>query len=165
MLAVTVPMLSGCQFSMSAGGPDYAKLESAIADELNGEYKALSRQVSSVECPRPAEVPKAGDELTCVADLDGNDVRVRANFTDDDYNVDFATIDTVYDLNDTAAGLAKQISAEYGFDVDVECGRGLKVVEVGQAFECSATDPQGATRSVKVTAGGAGDKDKWEIVG
>jgi hypothetical protein len=164
VLAATIPMLAACNFSVSAGGPDYQKLESAIADELNTQYQPLARQVSSVECPRPDKPPKAGDTLTCVADLDGGDVRVVATFTDDDNNVDYRTIDTVYDLTDTEAGLAEQISARYGFNVTVECGDGLKIVESGRTFECSATDPGGATRAVQVTAGEAGEKDTWKIL-
>ncbi|MBX7453014.1 DUF4333 domain-containing protein [Mycolicibacterium sp. 3033] len=163
-LAAPLPVLAACHFSVSAGGPDYPKLESAIADELNSQYRPLARQVSSVECPRPEQPPKAGDTLTCIADLDGRDVRVVATFTDGDNNVDFRTIDTVYDLADTEATLAEQISARYGFDVTVECGDGLEIVESGHTFECSATDPRGATRSVQVTAGSAGENDSWRIV-
>lgn len=165
VLAATIPVLAGCQFSFSAGGgPDYEKLETALTDELNTQYRSISRQVSSVECPRPAESPKAGDSITCVADLGGQDVRVEATFTDEDYNVDFATIDTVYDLADTAGGLAEQISAEYGFDVTVECGEGIKIVEVGSTFECMAADRSGDTRPVVVTAGGPDTDDRWEVV-
>ena len=165
VLAMTIPVLAGCQFSFSAGGgPDYEKLETAIAAELNTQYESISRQVAAVECPRPDDAPKSGDTITCVADLDGEDVRVETTFTDDDYNVDFATIDTVYDLDDTAGGLAEQISAEYGFDVTVECGDGIKVVEVGSTFECSAADRSGDTRAVVVTAGGPDENDRWEVV-
>ena len=105
-LTLTIPVLAGCQFSFSAGGPDYEKLETTMADELNTQYEAISQRVSGVRCPRPDETPKTGDSITCVADLDGSDVRVEATFTSDDYDVDFATIDTVYDLGDTADGLA-----------------------------------------------------------
>lgn len=164
-LAAAFPLLTACQFSFSAGGgPDYEKLENAMTDELNTQYESISRQVSGVVCPRLDKVPKSGDTITCVAGLDGNDVRVEAKFTSDDYDVDFETIDTVYELHDTADGLAGQISDEYGFDVTVECGDGIKVVEVGATFECLAADRSGDTRPVVVTAGGHGEKDHWEVI-
>lgn len=163
-LALTVPVLAGCNFSFSTGGPDYEKLESSIADELNTQYQSIGQQVSGVECPRPKETPKTGDTITCVADLDGNDVRVETEFTSDDYDVHFETIDTVYDLPDTADGLAGEISDEYGFDVTVDCGEGIKVVAVGDTFECSAADRSGDTRQVVVTAGGPDENDQWEVI-
>ena len=160
-----VPVAAGCNFSFSSGGPDYKKLESAIADELNKQYAPMSRQVSSVECPRPSGSPKAGSSFNCIADLEGNDVRVEVKFTDDDYNVDFATLDVVFDLAETGKGLSKEVSQKYGFDVTVRCGDGLKVVAVGESFECEAADRRGDTRPVKVTAGGPDSEDSWEVIG
>ena len=37
--------MAGCQFSMSAGGPDYKKLENAISDNLNENYQTFNKQV------------------------------------------------------------------------------------------------------------------------
>jgi hypothetical protein len=48
--------------------------------------------------------------------------------------------------------------------VTVTCGDGLTVVEVGQSFECEAADTQGATRTVRVTAGAPGENDQWELL-
>ncbi|MDZ4264704.1 MAG: DUF4333 domain-containing protein [Mycobacterium sp.] len=163
-LLMLAPLAAGCQFSFSSGGPDYEKLETAIADELNTQYSAISRQVSAVECPRPSTPPKAGSSFNCIADLDGNDVRVEVKFTDDDYNVDFATLDSVYDLATTGEGLSEEVSKDYGFDVTVRCGNGLKVVAVGDSFDCEAADRRGDTRPVRVTAGGPDDKDTWEVI-
>ncbi|WP_370333849.1 DUF4333 domain-containing protein [Mycolicibacterium hippocampi] len=164
-LLMVAPVAAGCQFSFSTGGPDYEKLETAIADELNTQYSAISRQVDTVECPRPSESPKAGSSFNCIADLEGNDVRVEVNFTDDDYNVDFATLDVVYDLAETSKGLTEDVSKDYGFAVTVTCGEGLKVVAVGESFECEAADRRGDTRPVRVTAGGPDGQDTWEVVG
>ncbi|GJF09985.1 hypothetical protein NGTWS0302_35520 [Mycolicibacterium cyprinidarum] len=160
-----VPVAAGCQFSFSSGGPDYKKLETAIADELNKQYSPMSREVSTVECPRPSDPPKTGSTFDCVADLEGNDVRVKVTFTDDDYNVNYATLDVVFDLVDTGKGLSKEVSEDYGFPVKVTCGSGLKVVAVGESFECEASDRRGDTRPVKVTAGGPDGEDTWEVVG
>lgn len=166
-LVLLVPAAAGCQFSFSSGGPDYEKLESAISDELNTQYSSMAtaRQVSGVECPRPSDPPKAGSSFNCIADLEGNDVRVQVNFTDDDYNVDFSTLDVVFDLAETGQGLSEDVSKDYGFEVTVSCGDGLKVVAVGESFECEAADRRGDTRPVKVTAGGPDAQDTWEVVG
>lgn len=164
-LLLLVPVAAGCQFSLSSGGPDYKKLESAIADELNKQYAPMARQVSTVECPRPSGSPKAGSSFNCIADLEGNDVRVEVKFTDDAYNVDFATLDVVFDLAETGKGLSREVSKKYGFGVKVSCGRGLKVVAVGESFECEASDRGGDTRPVRVTAGGPDSEDSWEVVG
>ncbi|WP_245906123.1 DUF4333 domain-containing protein [Mycolicibacterium palauense] len=163
-LLLAAPALASCQFSFSTGGPDYEKLENAIGDELNKSYSEISQEVSSVDCPRQDPTPKAGDTFVCTADVDGNPVRVQVNVKDDENNVNFSTMDVVYDLNDTAQGLARDISESRGFDVTVTCGEGLKVVEVGQSFECTAADRSGDTRQVKVTAGAVDEPDHWEIL-
>lgn len=165
VLAFLVPAIASCQFSMSAGGPDYEKLETAIADKLNESYSGLNHEVDGVDCPRQRETPKSGDTFICKADLNGSPVRVQVTVSDDDQNVDFKTMDTVYDLSVTAQGLTKEISKDRGFAVTVTCGEGLKVVEIGKSFECTAADRRGDTRPVKVTAGAVGTPDRWELVG
>lgn len=157
-------MLASCSFSFSAGGPDYEKLEAGIADELNGQYAKLSREVSGVDCPKQSEKPKAGDTFLCGADIEGQNVRVEVTVEDDDNSIRFSTLDSVYDLEIAAQGLSRDLSGEFGFDVVVDCGEGLKVVAVGESFECIAADRRGDTRTVKLTAGGAHNDDDWEIV-
>jgi uncharacterized protein DUF4333 len=163
-LLLAVPALAACQFSASVGGPDYEKLERGITDELNGNYAEISRQVSSVSCPRQSTPPKTGDTFICTADVEGHEVRVEVAVKDDDYNVDFSTLDVVFDLAGTERGLSREISDQYGFDVKVACGEGLKVVAIGDSFECVATDPAGDTRTVRLTAGGVDENDRWEMV-
>ncbi|MCV7193070.1 DUF4333 domain-containing protein [Mycolicibacterium brumae] len=164
-LFLLAPAVAACSFSVSSGGPDYEKLESAIADELNASYEPIGRQVDSVDCPRLKDTPKSGDTFICKADLSGNPVRVQVTVTDDKNNVDFATMDTAYDLSNLSQQLAKEISADRGFAVTVTCGEGVKVVEAGKSFECTAADRRGDTRPVKVTAGGVDTSDRWELVG
>ncbi|MCB1292012.1 MAG: DUF4333 domain-containing protein [Mycobacterium sp.] len=163
-LLLLIPAMAGCQFSMSAGGPDYKKLENAISDNLNENYQTFNKQVSGVDCPRQSETPKTGDTFICKADLDGTPVRVLVTVKDDEQNVDFSTMDTVYDLSTVAQRLTQEISADRGFAVMVTCGEGLKVVEIGQSFECTAADRNGDTRQVKVTAGAVDAPDRWEII-
>ena len=77
----------------------------------------------------------------------------------------FDTLDAVYDLSAAGGRLSQGISEEYGFDVGVTCGDGLRVVEIGRSFECTATDPTGDTRTVRVTAAAVGEDDHWEVLG
>ena len=163
-LAALAPLLASCSFSFSAGGPDYEKLERGITDELNSSYENLDQKVSAVDCPRQSGKVAAGDTFICEADLDGNNVRVEVTAVDDKGEVNFKTLDVVYDLTATAQGLTKEITKDRGFKVTVSCGEGLKVVEAGKSFECEAADRRGDTRTVKVTAGAVGETDKWEIV-
>lgn len=163
-MLLLAPALASCSFSFSAGGPDYQKLESAISDELNGTYSKISREVSGVDCPRPSNTPKKGDTFLCGADVEGQNVRVEVTVKDDENNVSFSTLDSLYDLENTARGLSREVSQKYGFAVKVDCGEGLKVVGVGESFECAAADRKGATRTVKLTAGAPGEKDAWEMI-
>ena len=163
-LLLATSVLSGCQVSLGSGGLDYGKLENAIAAELNNNYAAISRHVAGVDCPRQAQAPKAGDTLICSADLEGQTVRVRATVSDENYNVKFDSLDAVYDLSAVNGRLSHGLSEEYGFDVTVTCGDGLRVVEIGRSFECAATDPTGDTRTVRVTAAAVGEDDHWEVL-
>ena len=155
--------LTGCSFSLSAGGPDYDKLQQGITDELNKKYSEIDQEVTTVDCPRQSSL-KTGDTFICTADLDGNDVRVEVTANDDEGNVTFSTLDIVYDLGSTAQGLSQEITNDRGFDVAVDCGDGIEVIAIGDSFECTATDPVGDTRQVQVTAGDVGEGDRWEIL-
>jgi hypothetical protein len=53
-------ILTGCQSPFSSAKPDFEALESYLIDELNDDYSAISRQVSSVECPLQADTVKSG---------------------------------------------------------------------------------------------------------
>jgi hypothetical protein len=120
--------------------------------------------VSNVECPRPPTAPKTGESLTCNADVEGHPVRVEVKVRDEDYNVDFSTLDAVFDLEDAGWTLTQQVSAELGFPVTVLCGEGLKVVAIGGSLECTAADSDGDERTVRLTAGGVDDGDHWEVL-
>jgi hypothetical protein len=89
---------------------------------------------------------------------------VAVNVRDADYNVHFSTLDTVFDLERTGQGIGRDVSEQYGFPVTVTCGEGLKVVGIGDSFDCTATDPDGDTRTVRVTAGAADEDDHWEVI-
>ncbi|MFD9550771.1 DUF4333 domain-containing protein [Nocardia salmonicida] len=164
--ALSIPLtlaLFGCNASVSIGGPDYGALEKDIATELDNAYASMSRKVSSVKCPRLADDPKAGDTFVCVADLADNDVRVDVTVENDEGAVKFKTRDIVFDLAATANGLTTDVASQVGFPVTVDCGQGLKIVEVGSTFTCTAVDTQGDSGTIEVTARNEGDSD-WRLV-
>jgi hypothetical protein len=156
-------LASACQFSIG-GGLDYDKLEKAIAEELNSSYSSIGRQVSGVECPEQSPEPGKGATFDCTAEVDGQRVRVESTVTDDDYNVDFSTRDTLYDLPSTATALTDDLSNQLGFPVTVDCGGGLTAVEIGNTFDCTATDGGGQERVLRITAEPVGENDSWELL-
>lgn len=156
--------MASCSFSFTAGGPDYGKLESAIADKLNAQYAKLSREVSGVRCPRQQKTPKTGDVFICDAEVEGQNVRVEVTVDDDDHNVSYSTLDTIFDLESVGRDLTRDVSADYGFKVAVDCGAGLKVVANGRSFDCTASNRKGDTRTVRLTAGGPDKDDNWEVL-
>ncbi|MFD3704233.1 DUF4333 domain-containing protein [Nocardia sp. NPDC058658] len=164
--ALTVPLslaLFGCSGSISIGGPDYDALEKDITAELDKAYAPMSRKVDSVKCPRLADDPKKGETFVCTAVLDGNDVRVDVKVEDDEGSVTFTTRDIAFDLAATANSLTTDVAAQVGFPVTVDCGQGLKIVEVGSVFTCTALDEQGESGTIEVTARNEGGSD-WRLV-
>lgn len=155
-------VLSACSFSV--GGLDYDKLEKAITDELNNSYSSINQKVSSVDCPEQSPSPKAGDKFECKAEVGGQTVRVDVNVKDDDYNVDYETRDTLYDLPSVSDTLSGELSSQLGFPVTVDCGEGLKTVEVGKTMDCTAADEEGVERTVQITAAPVGEEDSWELL-
>jgi len=124
-LVLLASPLAACQFSASTGGLDYGKLETAITDELNKSYSSISQKVSSVDCPEQSPGPAKGDKFVCTADVAAQKVRVETTVTDDDYNVHFGTMDTLYALPEVATSLTGQLSDQLGFPVTVDCGEGF----------------------------------------
>lgn len=158
-----VLLLTACQFSFSSGGLDHAKLESAISDELNTTYETISQQVSSVDCPQDQN-PGPGETIICTAQVGDQSVRVESTVTDEDYNVDFSTLDTLYDLPSVGSMLSDELTDQLGFPVTVSCGEGIMAVEIGQTFDCTAADEAGNERTVRLTAGAVGEDDHWELI-
>ncbi|MBB2989217.1 hypothetical protein FHR72_000674 [Mycolicibacterium iranicum] len=154
--------MSACSFSF--GGLDYDKLETKIRDALNTTYSDTGETVSRVECPEQSPGPEAGDSLQCTAEVGGQTVRVDAKVTNDEYDVEYETRDTLFDLQAVADGLSDEVSRQVEFPVTVDCGEGLKPVEVGKTFDCSATDTQGEQRTLRITAAPVGEDDSWELL-
>jgi hypothetical protein len=165
LAVIAAPLLSltACNFSFSAGGPDYDKLEKSISDELKGTYSSITPNAPTVTCPRDQVDLKSGDKFICDADVDGEKVRVEVTVKDDEGNVNFSTLDIVYDLPSTEELLATEIESEMGFPVTVTCGTGLKIVPIGDSFDCTAADQNSVEKTVEVTAVEVG-KDNWRIV-
>jgi hypothetical protein len=162
---VAIPLLSvtGCNFSFSSGGGlDYDKLQTTISDKLKSGYPELIPDAPPVTCDRPA-APKPGDKFACTADVGGQPVRFEVSVTDDQGNVNYNDLDYLYDMPRTAQGLDTQIESQMGFPVTVDCGSGLKSVAKGDTFTCEATDENGDSKTVEVTATEMNNVD-WKLV-
>jgi hypothetical protein len=163
VIAASMLSLTACNFSFSAGGPDYEKLEKTISDDLKDTYSEITPNAPTVTCPRDQPDPKKGDTFICTADVDGEPVRVEVKVNDDDGNVGYSTLDVVYDLTRTEEMLDGEIESQVGFPVTVNCGTGLKIVPVGDSFTCKAVDEASVEKTVEVTAVEVG-KDNWRII-
>ena len=152
--------LTGCQSPFSSAEPDYEALESYITDEISDDYSQIGRQASGVDCPRQADTVTSGESFLCTVDLDGHGVRVEVTAKDE--GLDFNTLDMVYDLGPAAEAMAVEISNAVEFPVTLSCGDGLKVVPIGDSFECTATDEHGDTRTIRITADP--DGEFWEVL-
>lgn len=145
---------------------DYDKLQAQINENLTAQYREVGHTPSDVECARSKLPPKTGDTVECTATVDGHDdqtVRIEVTVGEEGH-LNFRTLDTLYDLPTVGEKLAEQLTANQGFDVSVDCGEGIKIVADGQSFDCTATDPAGHDRTLRVTAGGVGNDDRWELL-
>lgn len=141
---------SACSFSV--GGPDYAKLEASISEEVNTAFASFDTTTSSVECPEQDNLD-VGAEFICtvqLTDLDG-DMRVNVEVVSGDLDVEFNTIDLLYDMRQVETTIADDQTSQIGVDIAVDCGDDrLQAIEGGTSFECTATDPDGFTATVEV---------------
>ena len=162
-IAASTLCLTACNFSFSAGGPDYDKLEKTISDELKGSYSEITPDAPTVTCPRDQAEPKKGDTFICTADVEGKPVRVEVTVKDDEGNVGYSTLDIVYEQTRTEKWLESDIEAKMGFPVTVKCDSGLTIVAVGETFTCTAVDEASVQKTVEVKADDVG-KESWRIV-
>lgn len=70
---------------------------------------------------RPESRP--GEKILCTAQVGDQSVRVESTVTDEDYNVNFETLDTLYDLPSVGTTLSDELTNQLGFPVTVTCGR------------------------------------------
>lgn len=163
---LALPLVSACSMWFSTGGLDYDKVQSQIKENLTSQYGSMGHTPSDVLCPRPKPPPKEGESFVCTATVDGHDdqeVRIQVTVGQDG-NVNFRTLDTLYDLPIASEKLSEQLTANQGFDVSVDCGEGITMVADGDSFDCTATDPAGHDRTLRVTAGGVDNDDRWELL-
>ncbi len=150
-------LASAC--SVSVGGPDYAKLEGSISEEVNTAFASFDTTTTDVECPEQDNLD-VGSEFICtvqLSDLDG-DMRVTVEVVNDDLDVEFNTLDLLYDMRKVETAIAEDQSTQSGLDIAVDCGEDrLQAVEGGAPFECTATDPDGFTATVEVVTDNEGN--------
>lgn len=151
VLVFSLIALGACGFSFGVRTFDYATLEDEIHEELTTTFGVLDVTIGEVDCPRQTEELAVGDSFMCRTEVDEELVRVEA-IVQDDGTVDFATVDRVFVLQDSAALLADEIAEDVGFAATVDCGQGVAIVAPGSKFYCTATDPDGVPSTVEVVA-------------
>jgi hypothetical protein len=152
-VAITVGIaLTASACSFSVGGPDYAKLEASISDEVNTAFASFDTATTAVDCPEQDNLD-VGAQFICtvqLTDLDG-DMRVNVEVVNDDLDVEFNTIDLLYDMRQVETAIADDQTSQIGIEIAVDCGDDrLQAIEGGASFECTATDPDGFTATVDV---------------
>ncbi len=153
-------MLSAC----TVGGPDIAKLEASITSEVNAAFASFDTSVTAVECPEQDDLD-VGAEFICalqLTDLD-EDMRVTVEVVNEDLDVEFSTLDLLYDMRVVEAAIADDQTSQLGVDIAVDCGEDrLQAIEGGASFECTATDPDGFTATVDVVTDTEGNIN-WTV--
>lgn len=157
-LAMIVGLVaSACSFSI--GGPDYAKLEASISEEINTAFESFDTTTTMVDCPEQDNLD-VGAQFICtvqLTDLDG-DMRVTVEVVSDDLDVEFNTLDLLYDMRVVEAAIAEDQTSELGIEIAVDCGDDrLQAIEGGASFECTATDPEGFSATVDVVTDNEGN--------
>ncbi|MCF8605440.1 DUF4333 domain-containing protein [Gordonia sp. HY442] len=158
-----LPVLAACSASIGGTTLDHDKLNDEITTKLDTEYAKFPRTVSSVDCDDPGKDPKVGTKFQCVADVDGTDVRVDVTTTTEDMDVKYQTVDTLYDMAYASKTLAPSVSQRLGFQVNVNCGNGLKALTPGSTFECRVSNDSGESDTLTYFVTEGGGKDRWEI--
>lgn len=109
---------------------------------------------SEVTCPD--DVPlEAGTTTTCSATLDGQPVSYTVEQTDDEGNVQIASVEDFVVIANVEAALVEQVGAEAQVEVVATCdadGRTLLVEGFGTPIPCTVTNATDPTDGISVLA-------------
>jgi hypothetical protein len=109
---------------------------------------------SDVTCPD--DVPlQAGTTTTCTGTLDGQPISFTVEQTDDEGNVQIASVEDFVIIANVEAALSQQVGAEAGVEVTTTCdadGRVLLVDGFGTPIPCTVTNATDPTDSLDVIA-------------
>lgn len=130
---------------------DTAEAEREIA-RITEEDAGLAP--SDVSCPD--DVPlQAGTTTTCTGTLDDQPISFTVEQTDDEGNVQIASVEDFVIIANVEAALSQQVGAEAQVEVTTTCdadGRSVLVEGFGTPIPCTVTNATDATDSLDVIA-------------
>jgi hypothetical protein len=130
---------------------DTAEAEREIA-RITEEQAGLA--ATDVSCPD--DVPlEAGTTTTCTGTLDGQPISFTVEQTDDEGNVQIASVEDFVIIANVEAALSQQVGAEAQVEVTTTCdagGRSVLVEGFGTPIPCTVTNATDATDSLDVIA-------------
>jgi hypothetical protein len=130
---------------------DTAEAEREIV-RITEEQAGLA--ATDVTCPD--DVPlQAGTTTTCTGTLDGQPIRFTVEQTDDEGNVQIASVEDFVIIANVEAALSQQVGAEAQVEVTTTCdadGRSVLVEGLGTPIPCTVTNATDATDRLDVIA-------------
>ena len=130
---------------------DTAEAEREIA-RITEEQAGLA--ATDVTCPD--DVPlQAGTTTTCTGTLDGQPISFTVEQTDDEGNVQIASVEDFVIIANVEAALSQQVGAEAQVEVTTTCdadARSVLVEGFGTPIPCTVTNATAATDSLDVIA-------------
>jgi Domain of unknown function (DUF4333) len=127
---------------------DARRLERELPAAVLSDHPEL---VTDVSCPRPIE-RAAGTIVECDASISGTAVVLTVTQTDDKGAVGVALDRTLLDVDKLAAQIAARLTQDVGVATTVVCaGPVVRVLTVGDAISCTATDPSNRSRTFVAT--------------
>lgn len=131
-------------------------LDSTEAEQLISQATEDQAGVAptDVSCPSDIEA-EAGATFSCTASLEGQPITFTVTQTDDDGNVEVASVNSFVDVATVEASLTEQLGEVAGVEVVSTChvnGHSVLVDGVGTPIPCTVSNAEDASDSVEVAA-------------
>jgi len=161
--------LAASSFSPSEerqGTLDMSVIRKAIRDGLASQ---IHLENVAVVCPPETRALKEGDTFDCDGKpQEGGHLVVNVTQKDDQGNIDWnlTKIEGFLNLTTVEEAIVTGIKEQADTDATVSCGGGVKKLRVskpGDTFDCTATTPDGAARTVKVTVKDTDGNISWAL--
>ena len=143
--AVTLLGVAACREATKLDGP---RLERELPASVLSDHPDL---VTGVSCPTPIK-RAVGTVVACSASIGGTPVVLTVTQTDDKGSVDVVVDRTLLDIDKLAAEISSRLTKDVGVATAVTCpGPAVRVLTVGDAISCNATDPSNRSRTFVAT--------------
>jgi hypothetical protein len=135
--------------------PQAQSSQSGVAKEIENRLNktvssATGAAIQSLTCPAGFEV-KAGSRFDCNAVSDGQSFTIAVEITNATGPQFQWSTKGLLVLSKLEQFIQQQIKDRNGINVTVDCGNSIRVANPGDTFECKVSDPQGQSRSAKIT--------------